>query len=427
MKSFAELYFSRKICFILFLGFFSGIPLALTGSTLQVWMTESHIDITIIGAFSLVGIPYAWKIWAPLLDRYLPPILGRRRGWLLLTQIALAIAIAFMAFLNPTTGVGLIAIAAVAVAFFSSTQDIVIDAYRIETLKPDQQAAGASVFVIGYRLAMLFSGAFVLIMTSDQGWNISWKSTYLLMSGIMLVSTLFTLSGSEPEANYQPKTLKEAILVPFWDFFKRPGSLEIILFISLYKLDVVVAQSLLSRFLLDMHFSKIDLAKAYKLFGMAATLAGGLAGGYFYPKLGAFRCLLFFGIFQGLSTLLLACVALVGHEHWILYTAVAGENFASGMGTTAYSAFLALLCNRKFTATQYALLTSLMAVTRTIGASPSGFMAKFLGVTPPLVLVSAQDLITQGWTHYFYFCALLALPALLMLTRFSKWTINPVD
>jgi PAT family beta-lactamase induction signal transducer AmpG len=427
MKSFLSVYGSPRMLFILLLGVFSGIPLALTGSTLQVWLVEANVDVKKIAAFSLVGIPYAWKIWAPLLDRYLPPVLGRRRGWLLISQFALACAIAVMAFSNPSTGLGPIVMIAVVVAFLSATQDIVMDAYKIEILKNDEQAAGASLSTMGYRIAMLISGAGILIMTSKEGWNLSWKTAYLVMAGIMALGCVTTLFAPEPPTTYQPKSLRDAVVIPFLDFFKRPGSLEIIVFITLYKLDVVVAQSLLSKFLLDLHFNKVDLATAYKIFGMIAIILGGLAGGYLYPILGAFRSLLFFGIFQGATTLLLAGLARIGHEHWMLYTAVAGENFASGMGSTAYAAFLALLCNRKFTATQYALLTSLMALTRTVGAAPAGIVASYFGVAPPMILVDAQQMIAHAWENYFYFSTLLAIPALLMLLRYRHWTLAPVE
>jgi PAT family beta-lactamase induction signal transducer AmpG len=427
MKSFLSVYGSPRMLFILLLGIFSGIPLALTGSTLQVWLVEANVDIKKISAFSLVGIPYAWKVWAPLLDRYLPPLLGRRRGWLIISQMLLAFAIAGMAFCNPASGLTSIMAIAVVVAFLSATQDIVIDAYKIEILKNDEQAAGSSLYTMGYRIAMLISGAGILIMTAKEGWNFSWKIAYLVMAAIMLVGCVTTLMAPEPPMSYQPKSLREAVVIPFLDFFKRPGAMEIVVFITLYKLDVVVAQSLLSKFLLDLHFNKVDLATAYKIFGMIAIIVGGLAGGFLYPILGTFRSLMFFGIFQGATTLLLSLLARIGHEHWILYTAIAGENFASGMGSTAYAAFLALLCNRKFTATQYALLTSLMALTRTVGAAPAGLVASYFGAAPPMVFIDTQRMIAEGWERYFYFSTLLAIPALLMLLRFRKWTLAPLE
>lgn len=432
-------YLSKRMLIVLLLGFVSGIPLALTGSTLQMWMTDAKIDVSTIGIFSLVGIPYAWKVWAPLLDRYMPPFLGRRRGWLIFSQILLALSIAVMAFSNPVESITFFACIAVVVAFFSSTQDIVIDAYRIEIVDKDQQAAGASLYVMGYRLAMLTSGAFLLYLTStslEGGLGMSWRSAYLLMAGVMGVGVIATLMGPEPELKNQPKTLKEAVVVPFLDFFKRPGAIEIIIFVILYKLDVVFAQNLLSKFLRDMQFTKIEIASAFKVFGLIATICGGLIGGYLVPKLGMFLSLLFFGIFQGLTTLLLVAVAHVGPHLWILYTAIAGENLASGMATAAYSAFLALLCNRKFTATQYALLTSLMALTRTIGVAPSGTLAKQLGVDSMQVIRGVSSLeviekwtaITQAaWTQYFMIATFLAIPALLMLFRYKKWTLAPVE
>lgn len=394
----------------LLLGFSAGIPLALTGSTLQAWLTESRVDIKTIGLFSLVGIPYTWKfIWSPLMDRYFPKFLGRRRGWMLISQIGLAIFIAWMGMSDPVGNLKQLTILALLVAFFSSSQDIVVDAYRTEVLPAAEYGAGSGLYIMGYRLAMLTSGALVLYLT-DQVSNphaISWRAAYFLMAGTMVIGVFATLFGPEPETEKAPKTLAEAVTIPFVDFFKRPGSIEVIIFIILYKLDSAVASALMTKFFMDIGFAKAEIAAVTKLFGLVATIVGTLVGGALMFKMGLKRALIYFGILQGATNLLFFMMSQIGKSHAGLMVTIAGENLTGGMGTAAYSAFIMSLCNKKFTATQYALLTSLMAMTRVIAGAPTGYLQA-----------------SVGWGTYFIISTLLAVPGLLMLLRFDRWQLG---
>ena len=402
MKSIFQVFANRRIAASLLLGFSSGIPLGLTGGTLQAWMASDKVDLTVIGIFSLVGLPYTLKfLWAPLMDRFVPPFMGRRRGWILLSQLALIIAISGMAFSNPVSTPGMMAVMALIVAFFSSSQDIVVDAYRTEILHPEELGAGAGTYIMGYRIAMLVSGAIALILAD----HFSWQTVYLMMAGTMLVGVITCLFSPEAEVPVKsPKTLSEAVVLPFVEFFKRKGSFEILTFIILYKLDVVVASAMTTPFLLQMDFTKTDIGTVNKGFGLIATIIGTLVGGGMMSRLGMNASLWIFGLLQGFSGLSFALLAHLGHHYPMMITAIAVENFCSGMGTAAYSAFLMSLCDKRFTATQYALLTSLMAITRVVVGAPTGFLAK-----------------AYGWENYFLIATLLMIPGLLLLTRYKKW------
>ncbi|MBI5576255.1 MAG: AmpG family muropeptide MFS transporter [Deltaproteobacteria bacterium] len=406
MKSFLAVFRSPRLFWILLLGFSSGIPLALTGTTLQAWMSKEKIDLALIGVFSLVGLPYTVKIlWAPLMDRFIPPFLGRRRGWILVTQFALALVIAAMAFSDPKGATTIFAVLALLVAFASASQDIVVDAYRTEVLEPRELGPGASVHILGYRIAMLTSGAIALILAD----HLPWKTVYLLMAGSLGVGVAASLLAPEPRLPEQPpRSMREAVTEPFAEFLSRPGALEILLFIVLYKLDVVMATALMTPFILEMGFSMTDIGAVTKGFGMAATIAGTLAGGAVVARAGMKASLWIFGILQSVSTLSFLALARLGHHYPMMVTAIGLENLCSGMGTAAYAAFLMSLCDRRFTATQYALLTSLMALTRVFVGAPTGYLVK-----------------TYGWERYFLISALSAAPGLLLLLRYPRWTERP--
>lgn len=406
MKSLLQLVSSRRMLSVLLLGFSSGIPLALTGATLQAWMTSEKVDLTLIGIFSLVGLPYTLKfVWSPLMDRYVPPFLGRRRGWMIAAQMALIASIATMAFLNPVTAPTTLAAVAFVVAFFSASQDIVVDAYRTEVLETEELGMGAGCYIMGYRIAMLVSGAIALILAD----HMPWKNVYLIMAAAMLVGVLTTLCSPEPRVEGKPpQSLIDAVVLPFVEFFKRPGVLEILAFIILYKLDVVVTTAMTTPFMLQTGFTKTDIGAVNKGFGLVATIIGTLTGGALMPRLGMRGSLWFFGVFQGVSGLSFVALAHMGHHYPMMITAIALENFCSGMGTAAYSAFLMSLCDKRFTATQYALLTSLMAFTRVLAGVPTGFLAK-----------------NVGWEVYFIIATSLMIPGLLLLTRYKKWRLAP--
>ncbi|MBI5906291.1 MAG: AmpG family muropeptide MFS transporter [Deltaproteobacteria bacterium] len=402
MSALLAAFGNRRIFFVLLLGFSSGIPLALTGSTLQAWMTSEKVDLAVIGVFSLVGLPYTIKyLWSPLMDRFVPPFLGRRRGWMLVTQVALLFAVAAMAFSEPGAHPGALALLALLVAFSSASQDIVVDAWRTEVLAPEELGPGAGVHILGYRVAMLTSGAIALILADRMPWRV----VYLLMAGSLLVGIAASLLSPEPEIRGKPpRTLRAAVIDPFLEFFARPGAVPILLFVVFYKLDVVMATALTTPFLLELGFTMTDIGAVTKGLGMVSTIFGTLAGGAVVAKAGMKASLWIFGVLQSVSTLTFFALARLGHHYPMMVAAIGVENLCSGMGTAAYAAFLMSLCDKRYTATQYALLTSLMAVTRVVVGAPTGFLVK-----------------AYGWETYFIVSALAAIPGLLLLLRYDRW------
>ncbi len=403
MTALLAAFANPRIFWVLLLGFSSGLPLALTGSTLQAWMSTEKVDLALIGVFSLVGLPYTLKfLWSPIMDRYVPPFLGRRRGWMIVTQGALAAVLAAMAFSDPKADTGFVALLALLVAFFSASQDIVVDAWRTELLEPDEIGPGVGVHILGYRVAMIVSGGAALILAD----RIPWKAVYLLMAGGMGFGVVASLFAPEPRLAVKPPVnLKEAVIDPFVEFLTRPGAAWILLFIIFYKLDVVMANALVTPFLMETGFTKTDIGSVYKLFGMVATIAGTLLGGAAVTRFGLKTCLWLFGVLQSVSTLSFLALARFGKHYPMMVFAIGSENLCSGMGNAAYTAFLMGLCNRRFTATQYALLTSLMAVTRVVVGAPTGWLAK-----------------SAGWETYFVISALAAIPGLLLLVGYDRWT-----
>jgi PAT family beta-lactamase induction signal transducer AmpG len=397
MNAYLEIFRSRRVAIVFLLGFASGLPLALTGGTLQAWMTVSGVDIVTIGIFTLVGIPYTWKfLWSPFMDRYVPPFLGRRRGWIVVMQLLLMLAIAIMGSLNPAAAPWALAGLAIIAAFASSSQDIVIDAYRTELLKPVERGMGAAASVLGYRLAMLTSGALALIMADQIGWN----TTYYAMAALMGLCVLATLWGPEPDVAVQPpRTMTEAVVEPFNEFFSRRGAWLLLLLIVLYKLGDAFAGSLTTAFLIrGVDFTPTEVGAINKGMGLVATLVGVVIGGGLMIRLGLFRSLMVFGILQALSNLSFMWLAAVGKNYWLMAMAVGVENLAGGMGTAAFVALLMSLCNPRFTASQYALLSALAAVGRVYVGPASGY------------LVEAMD-----WVAFFGFTFVIALPGLILL------------
>jgi len=397
-------FLTWRMAVVLLLGFSSGLPLALTATTLQAWMKSENVDLTVIGLFSLVGLPYGLKfLWAPVMDRFVPPFLGRRRGWMLISQIALIVTIAAMAFSSPVRLPVLTAVIAVLIAFFSASQDIVVDAYRTDLAEQEEIGPAASLYITGYRLGMLMSGAVALILSD----HLSWQVVYLLMAAAMGIGVVATLSAPEPKtAAKPPQTIAEAVVLPFVEYFRRKGAFEVLGFIILYKIDVVIAMAMTTPFLLELGFTKTDIGAVTKGFGLVATIAGTLAGGAVMVKLGIKRSLWLFGLSQGISGLSFMLLAHVGHDYPMMVTAIAVESFCSGMGTAAFTAFMMSICDKRFTATQYALFTSVMGLSRVIGSAPTGYLAKAL-----------------GWENYFLLSVLAMAPGLLLLTRYSKWRL----
>jgi PAT family beta-lactamase induction signal transducer AmpG len=381
---------------MLLMGYCAGLPLLLIGSTLQAWMSNEGVNLTAIGAFSLVGLPYTIKfLWSPLLDRYELPFLGRRRGWMILFQALLVISIFSLSLINPRDDLYLLAFLSFVIAFFSASQDIVLDAYRREILPDEELGLGSSLYVNGYRLAMIVSGAFALYMAD----RIPWKHVYQWLALLMAPAILVTLMApKESQDAIHPKSLKEAVVGPLIEFFSRKGAWIMLTFILLYKMGDSMASNMTTPFILDIGYSKSDIATVAKSFGMGATILGGLVGGAMMLRFSIKWSLVGFGILQAISTMGFSLLTSLPHALSSLAVVIAFENLASGMGTAAYAAYMASLTNKQFTATQYALLSALMGVPRVILASPTGWMSKVM-----------------GWEMFFVVCSVAALPGLLFL------------
>ena len=406
-KSLLQVFQSRKMAALLLLGVSSGLPLFLTSKTLQAWMTVEGVNLAAIGLFSLVGLPYSLKfIWAPLLDRFTLPFLGRRRGWLILIQCALLVAIAFMALQRPAQALQILAVNALAIAFLSATQDIAADAYRADVLEKREMGAGAAVFVLGYRIALLLTGSLALIL-ADQ---VSWPSVYLLISAVMVIGIIGTVVAPEPkERDRPPASLADAVVLPFGEFFQRLGLLQgllILLFIVLYKLGDALVNNMSTPFLLQTGFTQTDIGAIQGGMGLIATIVGALAGGAILSKIGINRSLWVFGGLQAVSNLAYFIQAQLGRDYRFMILTINIENFCAGLGTAAFVAFLMSLCNQRFSATQYALLSSLMAVSRDILVAPAGRLVEI-----------------TGWPMFFIISILAAIPGLMLLPIFAPW--NP--
>ena len=393
--------FSGKMLITFAMGFSSGLPLLLTLSTLQAWMSDAGVDLGKIGLISLVGVPYNWKfLWAPILDRYALPFLGRRRGWLLLIQILLALSISAIGLGNPAAHLMPLAIIALLTAFFSATQDTVIDAYRREHLEESELALGSTVYVYGYRIGMVLASSIALIAADAWGWT----ATYMLMGLCMVVGMATTLLAPEPTGTQEPpKSLKESVWGPFREFFSRPSAWWILAFILLYKLGDTMASAITMPFYLETGFTKTEVGVIVKGAGLMAVFVGMGLGGALVLRLGIWYSLWVFGILQGLSTAGFALLDWYGPSSALLSGVIGFENLAGGMGGAAYMAYMASQTNKRFTATQYALLTSLMSNSRTLLSAPAGYMAQ-----------------AMGWDWFFIFCALVAIPGLLLLGRLRE-------
>lgn len=389
--------FDRRLLAALLLGFASGLPLALSGATLQAWLTTQGASLQSIAWFSLAGLPYTWKfIWAPGLDRYSPSFGGRRRGWMVLMQISLALVLLAMA--NTTVPDALTQLAGLAVllAFLSASQDVVIDAWRTEVLDPAQRGLGAAMAVLGYRLGMLVSGALALILAQSLGW----RTVFSLMAAIFLVLPVVSMWAPEPlAAPCAPQRLHEAIVGPFKELMGRKGAGALLLLVVAYKLSDAFATALSTTFLLrGVGFSLTEVGVVNKAVALGATLLGAILGGLGLPRLGLVRALLLFGLLQALAALGFFALALRGHDLVLMVVAVTSENLTSGMGTAAFAALLMSLCSTRYSATQFALLSALSAVGRVYVGPLSGVLAESL-----------------GWPMFFLFSVLAGVPGLLLV------------
>ncbi len=382
------------------LGFASGLPLYLTLGTLTAWLATAKVDRTQIAAFSLVTLPYTFKfLWAPALDRYRLPFLGRRRGWLLFFQLALMVAIVAMGASSPTHAPLRLALLALLVAFFSASQDVVFDAYCTDLLTPDQRAAGSGISVTGYRVAMLVTGTLALIMAD----HVSWRVVYMTMAALMSIGVVATLLSEEPQASgvARPPTLVQAIVLPFQKFYRRFGARQlaiIMLFVACYRFGDYLLEGLKNTFYIDLHFSLTEIGTINKLFVIAAVAAGAFTVGALAPRLGVRRALVVFGILQAMTNLTYLLLAHSGRSYVALGTAIFCDNFAGTMGVATFVAFLMSLCERDVSATQYAVLTSLSSVGGRLFGWIGGPLSKEL-----------------GWEGFFVATTFMAIPGLLLV------------
>lgn len=395
----------RKMAALLFLGFSSGLPLFLTSSTLQAWMTVENVDLTTVGMVSLLSVPYSFKfLIAPLMDRYIPPFLGRRRGWLVITQIALLLCIAAMSFHDPRRGLQLLAINALLIAFFSAAQDVVVDAYSIDVLEEREMGAGASLKVMGYRLALIITGGVALILADST----SWPAVYLMMAALMFVGIATSIFAPEPVLREgPPTTLVNAVVHPFVDFIRRAGlttALVLLLFVVLYSLSDRMVQNMTVPFLLARGYTQTDIGAIRGVVGLAATIVGVLVGGGLVARLGINRSLWILAGIQMGSNLAYYWLAISGSSRTALTTAIIIENFSGGLVTAGFVAFLMSLCSKQFSATQYALLSSFMAFARDVLVAPSGGIAE-----------------QTGWPQFFLITIAAGIPVLLMLPYVAPW------
>jgi PAT family beta-lactamase induction signal transducer AmpG len=420
-------YMQRRVLVVLLLGFSAGLPLSLTLSTLQAWMTESGVDIKTIGLFAFVGTPYWTKVfWSPAVDALDIPVLtrwlGRRRAWLFVTQVMLLGAIVLLATFDPRqTPLG-VAMAALLVAAASATQDIVIDAFRIESLKESEQAAGMASYVAAYRIAALVSGAGALLLVSAFAsygltQQTSYSATYIVMGLLITVGMLATWLAAEPESSNRAtaehaspgheaagRRMTEVAVASLKDFLSRDAAIAVILFVVLFKLADALAQAMNTTFALKMGFSRVELAAILKGVGFAASLLGGFAGGFVAKSFSISQSLWIGGLLQTVAILPFSWQAVVGHDPAWLTFAITAEQFTTGLGTVTFVAYLSALCgNPLHTATQYALLTALTALGRTMFAAGSGYMAE-----------------AAGWFDYFLLCAASAIPSFALLIYLQR-------
>ncbi|MFC5474991.1 AmpG family muropeptide MFS transporter [Paraherbaspirillum soli] len=398
-------YLNRRMLICAFLGFSSGLPLFILLSLLQAWLTKSGLNVKALGLFALVMFPYTWKfLWSPLMDRFHFGKLGRRRGWMALTQATLFVAIGAMGMLDPNTQVATIAGIASLVAFLSASQDIVIDAYRREILPDSEQGLGAAVNVNAYKVAGMVPGALSLFLAD----HMAWQAVFWITAAFMLPGLICTLLIKEPTVyGAPPKNIREAVLLPFQEFIARDGwrsALWILGFIFLYKLGDSMATALATRFYIDLGFSLTQIGAISKTTSLWASLVGGLVGGIWMVQLGINRALWIFGVVQAVTILGFAWLAQVGADPIVLAIVIGGEAFGVGLGTAAFVAYIARTTDPRYTATQYALFTSLAAVPRTFINSSVGYIVA-----------------ETGWFTFFVLCFWLAVPGMLILTKVAPW------
>ena len=406
--SFLQAMLNKRILICIFTGFSSGLPLYILISLLPAWLKSEGVSLKEIGLFALIGLPFTWKfIWAPLFDRF-TPTLGRRRGWLFITQVGLLITLPIFGFFHPQLDIRTIAFFCVLVAFLSASQDVVLDAYRRELLPDLELGLGNAVHVNAYKIASLVPGSLSLILAD----HMNWASVFMITALFMLPGVLMTLLITEPAIkNAAPKTLRAAVVEPFQEFIARNGlksALTVLLFIFLYKLGDSMATALATPFYLEMGFSKTEIGLVAKNAGLWPSVIGGMLGGIWMMRLGINRALWIFGAVQMLAILGFAWLAMVGHSLPWLALVIGLEALGVGLGTAAFVAYIAQTTNPLYTATQFALFTSLAAVPRTFANAATGYLVEYF-----------------GWVHFFVLCFVLAIPGMLLLLKVAPWKTAP--
>lgn len=404
-RDWREILLNRKMLICIFLGFASGLPLYVLVQLVPAWLRSEGVDLATIGLFALVGFPYTWKfVWAPLMDRYKLPFLGRRRGWTLLTQVALLFSIGALGFFNPEFSLQSIVVLVFCVALFSASQDIVIDAYRRELLADDELGAGNSLFVNAYRMSSLVPASLALILSD----HIPWESVFIVVAAFMLVGIVTTAMIPETSRDeLAPKSLKAAIIEPFHEFFSRQNvsaGLAILAFMLLYKLGDNMATALQTPFFLDMGFSRTEIGTAAKFSGLIGSVLGSLLAGIIMLKVSINRALWLFGVVQVVSILGYYLLSQIGHDVLVLVAVHGFEYVGVGMGAVALIAYQSKQTSLAFTATQFALFSSLMATPRIFANASTGFLVEWL-----------------GWTPFFLVCAMMAVPGMIMLFWIAPW------
>ena len=406
-SNFWKSVFNRRMLICVFTGFTSGLPLYILISLIPAWLRTEGVDLPTIGLFAIIQFPYAWKfVWSPFMDRYVPPFLGRRRGWLLITQVALLITVAMFGMFDPQQSIWTIAALSAAVAFFSASQDIVIDAYRREILPDEELGLGSSIHVNAYRISGLIPGSLALILSDFLPWDTVFQITGLFM----LVGIGMTLAVKE-KSMVPPRTLKEAVVDPFKEFIGRNGikyALFMLCFMFLYKIGDNMATALATPFYLDMGFTKTEIGIIAKNAALWPTIIGGMLGGLLMVKIGINRALWLFGVVQLVTIFGFVVLSQLGNDKVALAIVISMEYLGVGLGTAAFTAFIARSTHPKYTATQFALFTAFMAVPRTFANATVGFIVDSI-----------------GWTNFFIFCAITAIPGMLLLFKVAPWNEEP--
>lgn len=403
-RSFWSVVFNRRMLICVFTGFTSGLPLYILISLIPAWLRKEGVDLSTIGLFAIIQFPYTWKfIWSPFMDRFVPPFLGRRRGWLLVTQVLLLAIITVFGMFEPQQSIWTIAALSGAVAFFSASQDIVIDAYRRELLPDEELGLGSSIHINAYRIAGLIPGSLSLIMADHFPWDTVFQVTGLFM----LVGIGMTLVVKEPNIAVPPRTLRDAVIEPFKEFIGRKGigsALFILAFMFLYKIGDNMATALATPFYLDMGFNLTEIGIIAKNAALWPTIIGGMLGGLLMVKIGINRALWLFGVVQMVTIVGFVVLSQLGDNKIALAAVISMEYLGVGLGTAAFTAFIARSTHPKYTATQFALFTAFMAIPRTFANASVGFIVDAF-----------------GWTNFFIFCTIIAIPGMLLLFKVAPW------